>query len=385
MYSGTLQYCTYHLVPPQVSSIHVKLNRHHRFLIQEISWKVTSTSTELWRPRGVGLRARGVMMTMLLSQVALHLGYSPLASHSSAVPRAGRLLALEATAMPASTSFDWFSQWYPVNVIETMDPTRPHAMQLLGLNLVAWNDGETIDGVKQEGAWRVFEDACPHRLGPLSEGRIEADGNLLCSYHGWRFDGSGACAEMPYAPPSKAERLKFSCRATCNAYPTRVADGLLWVFPVGGVLGLDASAHVAMPLIDELHQPELGGRWKWKIPAGVRDFPCSWDAMVENTLDPAHFCSAHHGTLGNRYEDPKPYQMALSQPISLTEGFAIDGELGRLEFKPPCLVKYLPNFAAMPFGRSLVIATYCVPTKPGWVRAPLLGLCWSSDGPLIAF
>ena len=23
---------------------------------------------------------------------------------------------------------------------------------------------------------------------------------------------------------------------------------------------------------------------------------------------------------------------------------------------------------AMPFGESLVIATYCVPTKPGWVR-----------------
>jgi phenylpropionate dioxygenase-like ring-hydroxylating dioxygenase large terminal subunit len=337
------------------------------------------------------------MLTMLL-----HLGYTPLASRSSSVPRAGRLLALEATAIPttpASTSFDWFSQWYPVNVIETMDPSRPHAMQLLGLNLVAWNDGETIGGVKQEGAWRVFEDACPHRLGPLSEGRIEADGNLLCSYHGWRFDGSGACAEMPYAPPSKAERLKQSCRATCNAYPTRVADGLLWVFPVGGVLGLDASAHVAMPLIDELHQPELAGRWKWKIPAGVRDFPCSWDAMVENTLDPAHFCSAHHGTLGNRYEDPKPYQMALSQPISLTEGFAIDGELGRLEFKPPCLVKYLPNFAAMPFGRSLVIATYCVPTKPGWVRGPLMTSvvmttddeAWLGEsasagpGPLIAF
>ena len=28
-----------------------------------------------------------------------------------------------------------------------------------------------------------------------------------------------------------------------------------------------------------------------------------WDGMVENTLDPAHFCSAHHGTLGNRYDD----------------------------------------------------------------------------------
>ena len=39
---------------------------------------------------------------------------------------------------------------------------------------------------------------CPHRLAPLSEGRIEpADGSLYCNYHGWRFDGQGACRGIP--------------------------------------------------------------------------------------------------------------------------------------------------------------------------------------------
>ena len=74
----------------------------------------------------------------------------------------------------------------------------------------------------------------------------------------------------------------------------------------------------------ELHDPALAGRWQWTTPAGVRDVPCSWDAMVENTLDPAHFCSAHHGTLGNRYEDPKYYRMEVSRPVSLEAGFAAD-------------------------------------------------------------
>ena len=63
------------------------------------------------------------------------------------------------------------------------------AAQLLGLSLVLWKDGDN---------WRAFEDSCPHRRGALSEGRVEADGSLLCSYHGWRFDGDGACSSLPY-------------------------------------------------------------------------------------------------------------------------------------------------------------------------------------------
>jgi nitrite reductase/ring-hydroxylating ferredoxin subunit len=40
---------------------------------------------------------------------------------------------------------------------------------------------------------------CSHffRLAPLSEGRIESDGTLQCSYHGWRFNSEGKCTEIP--------------------------------------------------------------------------------------------------------------------------------------------------------------------------------------------
>ena len=179
--------------------------------------------------------------------------------------------------------FDWFGRWYPLNVVDTMDPARPHKMYLLGLNLVAWNDGITVDGRKQIGAWRVFEDMCPHRLGPLSEGRVEEDGNLLCSYHGWRFDGTGGCASLPYSLPRAAERQRSSGRAGCNSFPVRVIDGLLWVFPRSGHDAYELAGRAEMPLIDELHDPALEGRWRWKFPAGVRDFPCTWDMMVEKT------------------------------------------------------------------------------------------------------
>lgn len=278
--------------------------------------------------------------------------------------------------------FQWFEHWYPADVVATMDPTRPRSLRLLGLNLVAWNDGATVAGRKQDGTWRVFADSCPHRNAPLSEGRVEEDGNLLCSYHGWRFDGEGSCASLPYAVPEKQTRLRCSCRSQCGSYPTRVADGLLWVYPSCAPDALQASAKVPLPLIDELHSPELKDRWRWRIPAGVRDFPCGWDMMVENTLDPAHFCAAHHGTLGNRYTDPAPYAFGAVHTLDDETGaFQVDGDFGQLEFVPPCLVKYSPNYAGMPFNGSLVLATYCVPTRPGWVR-PLANVLVDSEAVL---
>lgn len=122
------------------------------------------------------------------------------------------------------------------------------------------------------------------RLAPLSEGRIESDGTLACSYHGWRFNASGACTKIPQvscqqnclpashrktcvpwlnSPLSGATGLLFflplsplplllhlaaslelqaenpaAAVAACSnkrscavAYPTRVASGLLWVWP----------------------------------------------------------------------------------------------------------------------------------------------------------
>lgn len=62
-----------------------------------------------------------------------------------------------------------------------------HVMHVVGKELVVWNDGQQ---------WRCFEDLCPHRKVPLSEGRVEA-GKLECAYHGWKFDNIGKPVSIP--------------------------------------------------------------------------------------------------------------------------------------------------------------------------------------------
>jgi pheophorbide a oxygenase len=76
-------------------------------------------------------------------------------------------------------------------------------MQILGRKVVVWYD-------KEAAAWRTFLDMCPHRLAPLSEGRIDEQGCIQCCYHGWSFKGDGSCARIPQAlgegPEARAAR-----------------------------------------------------------------------------------------------------------------------------------------------------------------------------------
>jgi phenylpropionate dioxygenase-like ring-hydroxylating dioxygenase large terminal subunit len=107
--------------------------------------------------------------------------------------RASQADTAEAESKDSST-FNWFKQWYPIGVVTYLDEGRPHSIQLLGRDFVLWYS-------QTDKQWSVLADACPHRLAPLSEGRVEPDGTLLCAYHAWRFDARGACVKIPQVRP----------------------------------------------------------------------------------------------------------------------------------------------------------------------------------------
>ncbi|MGB5135320.1 MAG: Rieske 2Fe-2S domain-containing protein, partial [Prochlorococcaceae cyanobacterium] len=89
----------------------------------------------------------------------------------------------------------WLQQWYAVACLKDLDPRRPFGFTLLDQDLVIWWDAAAAQ-------WRAFADVCPHRLVPLSEGRLNERGELECPYHGWSFDGEGRCTAIPQAAPA---------------------------------------------------------------------------------------------------------------------------------------------------------------------------------------
>eukprot|EP00882_Tetradesmus_deserticola_P001685 GHRQ01001813.1.p1 GENE.GHRQ01001813.1~~GHRQ01001813.1.p1 ORF type:complete len:265 (+),score=67.45 GHRQ01001813.1:363-1157(+) len=122
------------------------------------------------------------------------------AAYGSASKPAAKMAATEAEAAgdAIAHNFDWKKQWYPVARPSQLDPSKPTATQLLGLDLVLWRD--------QQGQWRAFRDACPHRLAPLSQGRIDdVTGNLYCNYHG----GSSGCSASDPEPSTCTATTSF--------------------------------------------------------------------------------------------------------------------------------------------------------------------------------
>src|SRR5207245_4768097 len=65
------------------------------------------------------------------------------------------------------------------------DPLR---VRLLGEDLVAFRDSN--------GSVGLIQNNCPHRGASLFFGRNE-EGGIRCVNHGWKFDVSGQCLDMP--------------------------------------------------------------------------------------------------------------------------------------------------------------------------------------------
>lgn len=54
----------------------------------------------------------------------------------------------------------------------------------------------------------AFEDSCPHAGAPLSNG-VCRDGEVVCSWHGFRFDArTGECRLYTGAPTAKVRAVK---------------------------------------------------------------------------------------------------------------------------------------------------------------------------------
>jgi phthalate 4,5-dioxygenase oxygenase subunit len=109
--------------------------------------------------------------------------------------------------------------WIPAALSEEL-PERdgaPLRVRLLSENLVAYRDSTGSVGLVAEN--------CPHRGASLFFGRNEEEG-LRCVYHGWKFDTSGACVDMPNEPPES----NFKHKVKVTSYPCEERGGVIWTY-----------------------------------------------------------------------------------------------------------------------------------------------------------
>jgi len=109
----------------------------------------------------------------------------------------------------------WLPAMLPDEVPEPDCP--PVRLRLLGEDLVVFRDSNGQVGVVAAN--------CPHRGASLFFGRNE-EGGLRCVYHGWKFDTTGQCVDMPSEPAES--NFKEKIRQT--SYPAREWGSLIWVY-----------------------------------------------------------------------------------------------------------------------------------------------------------
>jgi len=278
-----------------------------------------------------------------------------------------------------SELFNWFKAWYPLVPVEILDPETPHRFELLGQAIVVWNDGP-VKGNEQfgskkkrprgaqrvEGTWRAFVDQCPHRKVPLSEGRVEDDGTLLCSYHAWRFDGEGSCVAIPQLSEQgdNIERIKSNPKASCNSFPTKVINGVLFVWPSS-----DENAVLESELTPVVHRPAAEDRdIVWEGPWNFRQLPYGADWFLENVVDSAHVSVSHHNVVGSRYNS-QVMNMEMGKTLN-KDGFSVktttplNPNPGTTEFIAPSLVAI--DAPVGDSGGMQTLELYVSPSRPGF-------------------
>ncbi|MBD2251423.1 Rieske 2Fe-2S domain-containing protein [Nostoc parmelioides] len=248
--------------------------------------------------------------------------------------------------------FNFFQHWYPVSPIEDLDPKRPTPVTLLGIRLVIWKPQSS------EG-FRIFIDQCPHRLAPLSEGRIDdKTGNLMCSYHGWQFDSEGVCTHIPQAdnPEIVTKNRQDFC---VISLPVRQENDLLWVWP--DVNSQELAHQTPLPL-----SPQVDASKGFVWSSFVRDLEYDWQTLVENVADPSHVPFAHHGVQGNR-EQARATPIIIQQSTpGLIEAVADGRFKAKITFEPPCRLEYAISIGDD--GKKVGLVTYCLPVSPGKSR-----------------
>jgi phthalate 4,5-dioxygenase len=155
----------------------------------------------------------------------------------------------------------------------------PLRLKLLGEELIAFR--------MTSGKVGVIQNSCPHRGASLFFGRNEEEG-LRCVYHGWKFDGTGACVDMPSEPAES--NFKNKVRAT--AYPTHERNGVIWTY---------MGPREVPPPLPEIEHNMLNSDIA-RITMIHR--PCNWMQGWEGEMDTAHAAFLHGGA--SKAEDFEP-------------------------------------------------------------------------------
>ena len=244
---------------------------------------------------------------------------------------------------PGTPMGDLFRRyWIPALLAEELpEPDCPPVrVKLLSERLIAFRD--------TQGSFGLIDEFCAHRGVSLWFGRNEENG-LRCAYHGWKYDVTGQCVDVPSEPAESG----FCKKIKLKAYPCVERGGVIWTYmgppelqpplPEFEWATVPAFAPVRFQALPGMQLPAGDGRRHRLQPRLVpaqrdsatrctrhqgRQVPAQTDAAVRGDRDPtAACCSARAASRGGPvllarhpvdhalvHHDPALWDNALNAP-----------------------------------------------------------------------
>jgi phenylpropionate dioxygenase-like ring-hydroxylating dioxygenase large terminal subunit len=245
---------------------------------------------------------------------------------------------LSPTPLPRGCTFteaDWRALapfWYPLAFSHEITD-KPYAARLLDERVVMYR--------LTDGTVAAARDICHHRGVPLSLGHVEGD-EIVCRYHGLRYDRTGRCVCIPAHPVGA-----ISPRLRLDMYPAQERYGLVWV-----------------RLVDDGPRP-LPEMTEWESPEYLQVLPDSVDIgaaagrQVEGFLDVSHFAFVHKESFGEPdnpvvpdYKVTKTAGGFVADYISTVSNYAH----GYKHLNPPGFLWHRRFEVYLPFTAKLTVA-----------------------------
>lgn len=239
---------------------------------------------------------------------------------------------------PATAMGEMFRRyWIPALLAEELpsDDCPPVRVKLLSERLIAFRDSG--------GKYGLMDEFCAHRGVSLWFGRNE-EGGLRCPYHGWKYDTTGQCIEVPSEPKDSGfcEKIKL------QAYPLVKIGDILWTY-----MG---------PKDEQPPYPEF----EFATVPSERTFSskrfqeCNWLQAMEGGIDSSHVSFLHSGNLntdplfkgarGNQYNiaDKMPFFEVVKHEGGLYVGARRNAEEGKYYWRitpwiMPCFTMVPPR------------------------------------------
>ena len=241
------------------------------------------------------------------------------------------------------------SYWLPALLGDELpeNDCPPVRVKLLSERLIAFRDSD--------GRYGLMDEFCAHRGVSLWFGRNEACG-LRCAYHGWKYDVTGQCIDVPSEP----EASGFARKVKLRSYPLVERGGVLWTYmgTPDTQPALPDWEFVTVPRTHSYSSKRLQeSNWLQAMEGGIDSSHVSWLHRGDLNSDPLF-----KGARGNQYNlsDARPVFEVVESPGGLYIGARRNAEGGHYYWRITQWV--MPSFTMIaPRGHHAVHGHFWVP------------------------